>query len=99
MKVIRILLRFELFLVLPEPIGCDNDVSLPLGQRRRIILLTAASTAAPTLLALVILFAEGADFDEVHIRLNDVGGIPRIDGLAEIGDKVAGLQVELFEEE
>src|SRR5262245_8158742 len=99
MKVIGEFLRLELVFILFEAIRRNDDVALPLGKRRRVILLTAATAATTALLTLVVLLAERTDFDEVHVGLDDVRRIPCIDSLSVIRHKIAGLQIELFQEE
>ncbi len=82
--------------------GGRDDLSLGLGQGAGVA--APAAAAAPTAAALRLGGAEVAperpDLDEVEVALDDPAGIALVvAGAAVVRDEVAGLEVELLEEE
>jgi len=96
------------------PLGADHllgryiDVLLPASKSFGIVILatlstataaTTATTAATAILSLTELTVEWADINEIRIGLDDIRRIARIGRHGVIRDEVAGLQLELLQEE
>ena len=81
--------------------GRRNDLPLRLGQGAGVAAPPAAASAAPALrLGGAEVAPERPDLDEVEVALDDPAGLTLVvAGAAVVRDEVAGLEVELLEEQ